>query len=83
MNSKDLIFQLGKQIADKRAEAEKKIAEYEEKRLMLQAAAVEYKVDAYNEVLKMLRDAMRDIERESRRTFVFESNLTDIEIKWV
>lgn len=79
----EIIKEMRRKLIKLRSEAETKIAWYEEHRLMLQSAALEYKVDAYNEALSILREAEQSASRQKNRCHVYESNLTDVEIKWL
>lgn len=86
-----VVYHIGDEVRKLRDKAENKVAEYEKQNLRLQAAALDYKVDAYNEVLSILRDTMHDVERmierekdqQKMRQYVYEQNLKDIEIKWL
>lgn len=83
MNNKELLTRLENEIKSLRNEAEDKVDFYNEHNLKLQAAAIDYKVEAYNKVLQLLREAQRDVDRESRKCYNYESNLTDITMKWL
>lgn len=86
-----VVYHIGDEVRKLRDKAENKVAEYEKQNLRLQAAALDYKVDAYNEVLSILRDTMHDVERmierekdqQKMQQYVYEQNLKDIEIKWL
>lgn len=86
-----VVYHIGDEVRKLRDKAESKVAEYEKQNLRLQAAALDYKVDAYNEVLSILRDTMHDVERMIEREkdqqkmqhYIYEENLKDIEIKWL
>jgi DNA polymerase III delta subunit len=79
----EIIKEMRSKLIKLRSEAEAKITWYEEHRLMLQSAALEYKVDAYNEALGILRDAEISARRQKERHYAYESNLTDVEINWL
>lgn len=86
-----VVYHIGDEVRKLRDKAEDKVADYEKQNLRLQAAALDYKVDAYNEVLSILRDTMHDVERMIEREkdqqklqkHIYELNLQDIEIKWL
>ena len=86
-----VVYHIGDEVRKLREKAEKKVADYEKQNLRLQAAALDYKVDAYNEVLSILRDTMHDVERMIEREkdqqkmqhYIYEENLKDIEIEWL
>lgn len=83
MKTMEFIDNLEKEVTSLRNEAEDKVDIYEQHNLKMQAAAIGYEVKAYNNVLRLLREARREAERQSRRTYVYESNITDVEIKWL
>ena len=83
MENKELIDRLINEVGDLRNKAEDREEYLLAHNFKYQAAAVSLKVDAYNEVLGILREAKREIERESRKCYNFETNLKDIEIEWV
>lgn len=82
MNSKELIERLINEVESLRNKAEDKEDFFNEHNLVYQSAAIGLKVDAYNNVLRLLREAKRDVEQDLRKCYNYDSNLTDIEIKW-
>ena len=61
MKAIEVIDYLEKEVTSLRNEAEDKIDVYEEHNLKLQAAALGYKVEAFNKVMQLLREVRRDI----------------------
>ena len=83
MENKELIYRLINEVGDLRNKAEDREQYLLAHNFKYQAAAVSLKVDAYNEMLGILREAQRDVDRESRKCYNYESNLTDITMKWL
>lgn len=83
MSNKEMISRLINEVGNLRNKAEDREEYLLAHNFKYQAAAVSLKIDAYNEVLGILRDADREIDRESRKCYNYESNLTDITMKWL
>lgn len=82
MSNKEMISRLINEVGNLRNKAEDREQYLLAHNFKYQAAAVSLKIDAYNEVLGILREADREIDRESRKCYNYESNLTDIKIEW-